>query len=128
LVVAGKITPTALLSVLQKEVEPSIIAHGQAQGPSPKGWKRPWLETPSKDPPVIAENKVHAVEFPEEDESVGEVEWRWVGPAWRDYVTEKALDILATYLADSPVSPLYRELVEIKEPFCTGMAGTAQRL
>jgi Zn-dependent M16 (insulinase) family peptidase len=70
---------------------------------------------------VIESNKVKVVDFPEVDESVGEVSWSWVGPIWRDYDTEKALDILAAYLSDSPVSPLYRELVEIDEPFCTGM-------
>jgi Zn-dependent M16 (insulinase) family peptidase len=115
----GKITPSLLLSVIQDEIEESIIKHGQAKGPV--GWKRPWIDTMSKEPPVITETKIHMVEFPEEDEGVGEVVWQFVGPEWQDFDTQKALDILSIYLTDSSVSPLYQNLVEIEKPYCTSL-------
>jgi Zn-dependent M16 (insulinase) family peptidase len=69
LFITGKIDPTKLLKVLTDEVEPTIEKNQQAKGPRPDGWKRPWVETASKTPPVLAEDKVVITEFPEKDES-----------------------------------------------------------
>lgn len=69
LFITGKIDPTKLLKVLTDEVEPTIEKNQQAKGPRPEGWKRPWVETASKTPPVLTEDKVVITEFPEKDES-----------------------------------------------------------
>lgn len=69
LFVTGKIDPHKLLKVLTEEVEPTIEKHQQANGPRPEGWKRPWAETPSMEPPKIEEDKVVTTDFPEKDES-----------------------------------------------------------
>ena len=49
LIVTGKLSggTASLLKVVQEQVEPNIIAHGQNHGPRPQGWKRPFLETDS---------------------------------------------------------------------------------
>ena len=65
----GKIDPEKLLKVLQEEVEPSILKHGQDKGPRPTNWKRPFMETASAVPPQIPSDKVEIVDFPEKDES-----------------------------------------------------------
>lgn len=122
LLITGKVSPTKLLQVLQDTVEPSIIAHQQAHGPKgPSGWKRPFLETGSKGGGRVEKGqKEEVVEFPEKDESSGEVQISWVGPKTTDLMGDAALDLLTTYLSDSAVSPLSKEFIEIDDPFCTG--------
>ncbi|KAG8859116.1 hypothetical protein FRB96_004686 [Tulasnella sp. 330] len=117
LIVAGRLSTTALLDVLQTQVEPTILKHGQT-GP-PQGWKRPFMETPSAAIPKIDKPIIATVDFPEKDESQGEIQMCFVGPPTRDILSRKALDLLALYLTDSPVAPLTKEYVEIPAPLCT---------
>ncbi|KAG8934409.1 hypothetical protein FRC02_010043 [Tulasnella sp. 418] len=117
LIVAGKVSTTDLLDVLQNKVEPNILEHGQKGAPA--GWKRPFLETPSVERPVIEKIVKDIVEFPEKDESMGEIVLSQVGPEPSDYLARKAIDILGIYLTDSPVAPLTKEYVEIPSPLCT---------
>ena len=122
------------MDVVQNKVEPVIIAHGQNQGPRPKGWKRPFLETLSARRPAFTQTIRDSLEFPEKDESVGELQIGFVGPEQQDFlegsvstithihvlfsshVASQALDMLATYLTSSPVAPLNKEFVEIENP------------
>lgn len=137
LIVTGKMskgTPS-ILSVLQDQVEPSIIAHGQNQGPRPAGWKRPFMETPSANRPPIAKSRQETVTFPEKDESLGELVISYLGPPPSEFLERKvndrypprsswrinrafsqALDILSVYLTSSPVAPLNKEYMEIETP------------
>lgn len=66
------------------------------------------------------------IDFPEKDESIGEVEITYLGPDIKDHLTLEALDVLNTYLTDSPVSVLMRQFVEIKEPVCTDVFFSSQ--
>jgi len=118
LIVSGKLSSgtKTLLSVVQNEVEPSIIAHEQDKGPRPPGWKRPFLETSSANRKPIAELIEHTVEFPEKDESTGEVLIYYMGPREDDFVEFKALDVLSAYLTSSPTAPLNKEYIEIESP------------
>ena len=88
LIVAGKLASgtESLLDVVQKQVEPVLIAHGQNQSPRPKGWKRPFLETPSANRPPFTKTVRDSLEFPEQDESVGEVHMAFVGPHPQDFL------------------------------------------
>lgn len=88
LIVAGRLAAgtKSLLDVIQNDVEPSLIAHGQNAGPRPSGWKRPFLETPSAYRPPFSETITKTVEFPEKDESVGEVQIGFVGPPPQDFL------------------------------------------
>ncbi|KDQ20880.1 hypothetical protein BOTBODRAFT_26896 [Botryobasidium botryosum FD-172 SS1] len=119
LIIAGSLSTETLLDTVNKEVEPVIAAHGQAKGPRPGGWRRPFLETPSAETPKIqGEKQTETIEFPEKDESAGKVLLTFVGPLPNAFLERKAIDILGTYLTDSPVSPLTREYVEISSPLC----------
>ncbi|KAH8918957.1 hypothetical protein BT69DRAFT_1285256 [Atractiella rhizophila] len=124
LLVVGSVNPQELLETLQRTVEISAEGHGQAHGPTgPSEWKRPWVETPSayREPRKLVE-KIDVIEFPDEEddeEGMGEVVITWLGPLTRDFLSHKALDILSDYLADSAISPFYKELVDIDEPICT---------
>ncbi|EGF99472.1 zinc metalloprotease [Melampsora larici-populina 98AG31] len=119
LLVTGKVDPTTLLSVLQEEVEPSLIKHGQDKFPAE--WKRPFLETASKGGAVLTKDKVVEVPFPEKDESTGQVQISWVGPSINDYLLQDALKILETYLTKTAISPLAKKFIDIEDPLCTGI-------
>lgn len=121
LVVAGKLAggTESVLRVVQDQVEPSIVAHGQNKGIKPTGWKRPFLETPSAPRPPFEKTIKDTIEFPEKDESVGELAINFLGPAPDEYLDRKALDILGTYLTSSAVAPLNKEYIETESPMCT---------
>ncbi|KAI0778573.1 Metalloenzyme, LuxS/M16 peptidase-like protein [Trametes elegans] len=121
LIVTGKLASgtKSLLDVVQNEVEPRIVEHGQNKGPKPEGWKRPFVETASAQRKPIAQTIKETVEFPEKDESVGELQIGFLGPPPTAFLERKALDILGTYLTSSPVAPLNKEFVEIENPLCT---------
>ncbi|KAF9015263.1 Metalloenzyme, LuxS/M16 peptidase-like protein [Cyathus striatus] len=121
LIVAGKFASgtRSLLSVVQEQVEPSLIAHHQNQGPRPSGWRRPFLETESASRQPITKTVKDIVEFPEKDESTGELIINFMGPAPSEFLERKALDILGTYLTSSAVAPLTKEYVETESPLCT---------
>ncbi|RUP48608.1 Metalloenzyme, LuxS/M16 peptidase-like protein [Jimgerdemannia flammicorona] len=109
LVITGKIDHARLLRALVP-VEERIIR----KGPLPP-IRRPWVTSPQ--PPPLVKSVDEVVQFPDEDESMGEVMFAWMGP--KDYLELKAIDVLNTYLSDSAVSVLQREFVEIEEPLCT---------
>lgn len=99
LIVTGKLSSgtRSLLSVLQDKVEPSIIQHGQNQGPRPKGWKRPFVETASANRERIKEVIKEAVEFPEKDESQGELLITYNGPPPTAFLERKVCLFLRIY-------------------------------
>lgn len=76
-------------------------------------FQRPWLE--SAQPPSLNETTVTTAEFPEEDESVGEILIGFFGPNCVDLINTSALNILLTYLCGSSVSILENVLVEKEE-------------
>jgi len=82
--VCGRVSTEALLQVLQDKVEPSIIKHAQSR---PADWKRPFLETPSANREPLTETRKEVVEFPEKDESAGEVVLTFKGTAPDDFLT-----------------------------------------
>jgi Zn-dependent M16 (insulinase) family peptidase len=124
IVVGRSLDPQKLLATLEAKTIPTIVAHQQANGPHPAGWKRPFVESSTaSNPPSIPEDRTEIVEFPEKDESVGEIMLSWIGVPASDFVQDLALEVLGEYLTDSAVSPLYKEFVEIDEPACTGQPG-----
>ncbi|KAH8556354.1 Metalloenzyme, LuxS/M16 peptidase-like protein [Umbelopsis sp. PMI_123] len=111
LIITGKLDHAKLLKVLEP-VEANILSK-----PTPPAMKRPWVE--SGPVPKIAKIVEEIVLFPDEDESMGEIIISWNGPDCHEYLELKAVDVLNTYLTDSPVSVLQKEFVEIEDPLCT---------
>lgn len=79
---------------------------------------RPWVD--SKQTPPLKESVIKTVQFPEDDESVGEILIGFLGPDCNDIVKTFAADILLTYLAGSSVALLENVLVE-KEQVCSAV-------
>ncbi|KAI0884379.1 Metalloenzyme, LuxS/M16 peptidase-like protein [Annulohypoxylon maeteangense] len=73
-------------------------------------FKRPWIE--SAQPPPLNKTIVETVEFPEEDESTGELVVAFFGPSCTDVIQSAALNILLTYLSGSSVAVLENVIVE----------------
>jgi Zn-dependent M16 (insulinase) family peptidase len=99
LIVAGKLASgtSTLLSVIQNKVEPSLIAHHQNAGPRPPGWKRPFVETLSAIRAPIAKTLTETVEFPEKDESMGELVINFMGPP-REHFLERKVKLAFLFL------------------------------
>ncbi|ROT43702.1 cytoplasm protein [Sodiomyces alkalinus F11] len=108
-VIVGEADHENLLEILD-EFEESIK---DDLPPLDAPFKRPWID--SVQPPPLNETKVTTVEFPEADESVGEVVVGWFGPDCTDQVEISALSVLQTYLCGSSVSILENVLVEKEE-------------
>ncbi|KAI1759854.1 Metalloenzyme, LuxS/M16 peptidase-like protein [Hypoxylon sp. FL1150] len=73
-------------------------------------FKRPWIE--SAQPPPLEKTVIETVEFPEEDESTGDVVVAFFGPSCTDVIEITALNVLLTYLSGSSVAVLENVIVE----------------
>ncbi|KAL2179182.1 Metalloenzyme, LuxS/M16 peptidase-like protein [Thermothelomyces heterothallicus CBS 202.75] len=73
-------------------------------------FKRPFVD--SAQPPPLEETIVETVEFPEEDESTGEILVAFFGPSCIDQVQGTAMNIILTYLCGSSVSVIENVMVE----------------
>ncbi|KAI4259741.1 MAG: hypothetical protein L6R42_004425 [Xanthoria sp. 1 TBL-2021] len=106
LVIVGDVDHTDLLQILGK-FETTILD----DIPRPDApFKRPWVES---DPaPPLTKSTLEFVEFPEEDESSGEITISFFGPSCNDLLYATALNILLVYLAGSSASVLENTLVE----------------
>lgn len=113
LAITGRLDQQSLLNALE-EVDRNALRHGTIDRST---WKRPWVDSNPKH--NLTQSSREFIDFPEEDESMGDVSINWVGPPCTNYVEICALDILGQYLTHSAISPLQSELVEIDEPYCT---------
>ncbi|ORX55668.1 hypothetical protein DM01DRAFT_1335062 [Hesseltinella vesiculosa] len=111
LIITGKVDEQELMDALAP-VEANILS----KGPLPP-MDRPWFQTGNF--PSLTANVEETVLFPDEDESMGTVLIAWNGPSCHDFLTLHAIEVLNTYLTDSPVSVLQKEFVEIEVPLCT---------
>jgi Zn-dependent M16 (insulinase) family peptidase len=88
LIITGEVDHEDMLQTLDK-FEYSILDII----PSPQSpFKRPWVE--SLQAPALQRSLVETVEFPEDDESSGEIEIRFLGPDCTDPVHSKSLGFI----------------------------------
>ncbi|CAO2648879.1 Nn.00g098280.m01.CDS01 [Neocucurbitaria sp. VM-36] len=106
LVLIGEVDHANMLEVLDKFEDQIIDRVPSYDAP----FKRPWVE--SKRTPPLSKTVVDTVEFPEEDESTGEIQIGFLGPETTDDLGETAINTLLMYLAGSSVSVLVNTLVE----------------
>ena len=106
LCITGQIEHLELLDILEK-FEDSIIHDVPSMD---EHFTRPWVD--SKRTPPLKESIVESVEFPEEDESSGEISVCLFGPDCYDEVESRALDIMLSYMAGSSISFLENTIVE----------------
>lgn len=112
LVITGEVDHEQLLQILDDFEETIIDDVPSIDAP----FQRPW--TGSKRAPPLEKTVVETVEFPEEDESMGEVLVGFFGPDVNNHKEGAALGILLIYLCGSSISVLENTLVE-KEQLCS---------
>ena len=106
LIIMGEVDQTNMLETLDafESTILDVIPHPQTP------FKRPWVD--SEQAPALEKSTIEKVEFPEEDESFGEIEIRFLGPNSIDPVQIGALHVVLLYLAGSSASLLENILVE----------------
>lgn len=79
--------------------------------------KRPFVDSE----PVLPLEKttIREVEFPDKDESMGEVLIGWVGPKANETLVNVAVDMVGSYFTDSPISLFNKHLVETEDLLAT---------
>ncbi|KAF2259843.1 zinc metalloprotease-like protein [Lojkania enalia] len=105
-ILIGEVDHSNLLDILDKFEDGVIDYVPEYNAP----FKRPWVES-TRTPP-LSKTVVDVVEFPEEDESMGEIQIGFLGPEAKDDKAETALNTVLMYLAGSSVSILVNTLVE----------------
>ncbi|KAL9007095.1 MAG: hypothetical protein Q9188_000130 [Gyalolechia gomerana] len=106
LVIVGQVDHDDLLQILDA-FEDSIL---DDIPPPDAPFRRPWVD--SAPAPPLTKSVLETVEFPEEDESAGEITITFFGPSCNDLIHASALNILLVYLAGSSASVLENTLVE----------------
>ncbi|KAL4890916.1 Metalloenzyme, LuxS/M16 peptidase-like protein [Aspergillus ambiguus] len=106
LIITGEVDHENMLETLDKFEDTILDVIPRPDAP----FKRPWVD--SQQAPPLEKSVVQTVEFPEEDESFGEIEIRFLGPDCTDPVQTGALNVSLLYLAGSSASLLDNILVE----------------
>ncbi|KAH7131940.1 zinc metalloprotease-like protein [Dendryphion nanum] len=105
-ILIGEVDHPQMLQILDKFEDDIIDKVPAFDAP----FKRPWVD--SKRTPPLSKTTIDTVEFPEEDESTGEIQIGFLGPEANDDLAETALNTILMYLAGSSVSILVNTLVE----------------
>ncbi|KAL4982587.1 Metalloenzyme, LuxS/M16 peptidase-like protein [Aspergillus falconensis] len=106
LIITGEVDHGDLLETLDRFEDTILDVIPSPDSP----FKRPWVD--SKQAPPLSQSVIKTVEFPEEDESYGELEIRFLGPDCTDPVQTGAVNVTLLYLAGSSASLLDNILVE----------------
>ncbi len=106
IVIIGEADHDNLLTILD-DFEESIKDDIPPRDPQ---FKRPFVD--SAQPPPLEKTIVETVEFPEEDESTGEIVVAFFGPSCIDQIQGTAVNIIMTYLCGSSVSVIENVMVE----------------
>ncbi|WEW61294.1 hypothetical protein PRK78_006784 [Emydomyces testavorans] len=106
LVITGEVDHADLISVLDQFEDTILDVIPKPDAP----FQRPWVE--SIQAPPLEKSIIDVVEFPEEDESFGEIEIRFLGPHCSDRIQSTALNVSLLYLAGSSAALLENVLVE----------------
>ncbi|KAI9478470.1 MAG: Metalloenzyme, LuxS/M16 peptidase-like protein [Benjaminiella poitrasii] len=118
IVVTGKIDQVDFLSTLE-QIDKSILERQHACiHKNNLTFKKTWIPAPYI--PDLEHNHVETIYFPgEEHEKMGEITVTWLGPKWNEFLGIQAIQMLNSYLSDTPIAPLKKVFVEKDDPYCT---------
>ena len=115
IVIVGAVDHLDMLGVLDKFEQTILSDISPIQTP----FKRPWIDSPQV--PALQKTYSAVVEFPEEDESMGEIMITFWGPPHSEILLHDALAVVLRYLCGSAASILDNTLVE-KEQLASGVS------
>lgn len=111
LIISGNIPEGELLDIVQSWDDSLPTFESDSR-------KRPFLDSEaSQIPETLAERCESAVEFPELDESQGELLFSWIGEPYNSYLHDLAVNMLLDYFTETALAPFSKELIEIEEPY-----------
>lgn len=112
IILIGQISPAEVFQSIQS-IEKRIENYDYSKFIE---FNRPWKR--SSNIPKLEKSINKYIAFPSDDEECGSVTIAWRGPT---IITENlkiyTIKILLRYLTETPVSPLYREFIENKDPY-----------
>ncbi|KAK2748301.1 hypothetical protein FQN57_000959 [Myotisia sp. PD_48] len=114
LVITGEVDHSSLIRVLDTFEDTILDVIPRPDAP----FTRPWVDSPQVQ--SLQKSVLKRVEFPDEDESFGEIEIRFLGPDCNNPLLSGALNVALLYLAGSSASLLENTLVE-KEQVATAV-------
>ncbi|EGV63335.1 hypothetical protein CANTEDRAFT_98473 [Yamadazyma tenuis ATCC 10573] len=76
--------------------------------------KRPFVDSVHDE--RLKESLVEEFEFPEKDESMGEILISWIGPKYDDSLTYEALEMLGYYFTENANSLFNKNFIEVENP------------
>ena len=114
LVLTGEVDHENLLHILDNFEETILNEVPKLEDP----FTRPWVD--SKPTPPLKETTVEKVNFPEEDESMGEILVGFLGPSCNDHIASAAIGVLLNYMCGSSISVMENTLVE-REQLCSAV-------
>ena len=115
LIIIGNLPQSELLN---------IVAEWDATLPEkdPKDRIRPFIDNKcSQIPEFNSHVKEVKVEFPELDETQGEILMTWIGESYLNVTNDLAITILMEYFTETELAPFVKEIVEIDDPMATSI-------
>lgn len=110
LIVCGNVPEHELLQIMEE----FDAALPECTGPR----KRPFVDSVDFQIPARLSQAVETeVEFPELDESQGEIVMSWIGEAYTSHLNDLAVSVLLDYFTDTALAPFNKQLVEIDNPY-----------
>ncbi|CEP61270.1 Sdd3p LALA0_S02e10616g [Lachancea lanzarotensis] len=109
LIIAGNVPEDELLS---------IVTEFDADLPTFNGVRsRPFLDSKkSQIPAKRTETSISEIEFPETDESQGEILMSWIAEPYSEHLKDLAVSMLMDYFTETALAPFNSHLVEIDDP------------
>ncbi|CAK9442357.1 uncharacterized protein LODBEIA_P61000 [Lodderomyces beijingensis] len=117
-VITGSIDQDELLEIMtafDNEI-PSLPATASRERP------RPFVDSKHDEP--LKETVLKVVEFPDKDESTGELLMSWIGCKGDNVLINTAVDMVGAYFTDSPISLFNKHLVEVEDSYAAEIAYT----
>lgn len=89
---------------------------------NPKDRVRPFIDNKWSQIPESNSNvKEVKIEFPELDETQGEILMTWIGESYYNMTNDLAITILMEYFTETELAPFVKEIVEIDDPMATSI-------
>lgn len=111
LIISGNVAEDELLKIIQEWDNTLPSFHSQNR-------KRPFLDNEaSQIPSKLIKSVESTVEFPELDESQGELLLSWIGEPYHSYEGDLAVSLLLDYFTETALAPFNKELIEIETPY-----------
>ncbi|KAM3164565.1 hypothetical protein ACU8KH_01480 [Lachancea thermotolerans] len=110
LIICGNVPEDELLSILTQFDETLPEFKGDR--------RRPFLDSKESQIPVKRTQTIETeIEFPETDESQGEILMSWIAEPYSSHLEDLAVSILMDYFTKTALAPFNSQLVEIDDPY-----------